>query len=315
MLGTVQFGQPYGVANRTGQPDQGLVSAIIAAALDGGVNCLDTAAAYGTSEEVVGRALRKLGVSQRMVVVTKIRPLQPAEYDDPGLAAQAIESCVAASRQRLGVECLPLVLFHREQDARHISVLHQLRNRGWLRYVGVSCGNTPGFLNDFAARDALGAVQIPANLLDHRHQASGACETAAAAGIAVFIRSVYLQGLLVMPEQEIPPALRQVIGVRRVLQNIAGQAGMSLKELALRFMFDQAGVTSVVVGVETEAQVRDNLAICARGPIPADVRQAVLEASTDVDELLITPAMWPAAATVAPSADPESDEKPEQAAQ
>jgi aryl-alcohol dehydrogenase-like predicted oxidoreductase len=52
MLGTVQFGLPYGVANRTGQPAYGEVRAILAAALDGGVTCFDTAATYGASEEV-----------------------------------------------------------------------------------------------------------------------------------------------------------------------------------------------------------------------------------------------------------------------
>ena len=55
MLGTVQFGQPYGVANRTGQPTATEVREIVAAAIDGGVNCFDTAAAYGTSEQVLGQ--------------------------------------------------------------------------------------------------------------------------------------------------------------------------------------------------------------------------------------------------------------------
>ena len=53
MLGTVQFGLSYGVANRVGQPDYQDVVEIVAAALEGGVNAFDTAAAYGTSEEVL----------------------------------------------------------------------------------------------------------------------------------------------------------------------------------------------------------------------------------------------------------------------
>ena len=66
MLGTVQFGMPYGVANRTGQPSYPDVVAILAAAVEGGVNCFDTAAAYGTSEDVLGRALRELGIADRV---------------------------------------------------------------------------------------------------------------------------------------------------------------------------------------------------------------------------------------------------------
>ena len=54
MLGTVQLGLPYGVGNRTGQPSQQEAVRIIAAACEAGVNCFDTAAAYGTSEQVLG---------------------------------------------------------------------------------------------------------------------------------------------------------------------------------------------------------------------------------------------------------------------
>ena len=136
-------------------------------------------------------------------------------------------------------------------------------------------------------------MQIPANLLDRRHQSQGTFETAAVNGMAVFIRSVYLQGLLIMPVDQIPPSLQHVLGLRRTLEGVAQQAGMSLAELALRSMLGQAGVTSVLVGVETEAQVRDNLALFAKGPLPSDVQQAVQTLAPAVPEMLITPSLWP----------------------
>ena len=57
MLGTVQFGLEYGIANVSGKPSFDRVCDILRAAYEGGVTALDTAAAYGTSEEVVGSAL------------------------------------------------------------------------------------------------------------------------------------------------------------------------------------------------------------------------------------------------------------------
>ena len=69
MLGTVQFGMPYGVANRMGQPDYGDVLAMVAAAIEGGVNCFDTAAAYGSSEEVLGRAMSFASLVFALVLV------------------------------------------------------------------------------------------------------------------------------------------------------------------------------------------------------------------------------------------------------
>ena len=292
MLGTVQFGLPYGVANRTGQPEYGDVLAIVAAAVEGGVNCFDTAAAYGTSEEVLGRALHELRVADRVVVVTKVRPLAAAELADDALASQAIEQSVADSRRRLRLDCLPVVLFHREADAAHRSVLERLQAKGWLRYAGVSCDNRPGPAAEFVAAGNVSALQLPGNVLDRRHLRSGVFRDAASRGVAVFLRSVYLQGLLVMPEDDIPPTLRDVIPVRRRLASIAGEAGMNLAELALRYMLAQDGVTCVLTGVETVAQVRDNLAIFARGPLPGDVLGAIDRAVPELPESLLTPALW-----------------------
>lgn len=293
MLGTVQFGMPYGVANRTGQPTEGDVREIVAAAFDGGVNCFDTAAAYGTSEEVLGRVLSDLRLTDRVVVVTKVRALTPDEASDPRLAARAITDSVETSRQRLGIETLPVVLFHREPDAAQADALRQLRDRGWVRYVGVSCDNVAGPARAFAESGEFDALQIPANVLDRRHSRSGLLETVAARDVALFVRSVYLQGLLVMPEPAIPPHLQEVLPVRRALERLAQEAGMSLAELCLRAMLSLPGVTSLLTGVETVAQVRDNLALFDRGPLAADLLTRISATVPDLPASLLTPWQWP----------------------
>jgi aryl-alcohol dehydrogenase-like predicted oxidoreductase len=293
MLGTVQFGMPYGVANRTGQPTYGEVRAMVEAAVEGGVNCFDTAAAYGNSEEVLGRALRELALLDRVVVVTKVRALSPDDTVTAAQAARAIEESVAASRRRLGIDCLPAVLFHREADGVCLDVLEQLKGRGWLRHAGVSCDNRPGPAAGYVSGGRAEALQLPGNALDRRHQRSGVFRAAAARGVAVFIRSVYLQGLLVMPEASIPSFLGEVVPVRRRLAAIAADAGFSLAELAIRTMLAQDGVTCVLTGVETVAQVRENIALFERGPLDAAVLQAVEAAVPDLPETVLTPHLWP----------------------
>ncbi len=285
-------GQPYGVANRSGQPDYPEVLAIVRTAIEGGVNCFDTAAAYGSSEEVLGRALRELGMSERVTVVTKVRSLTLDEQADPARAAQAIENSVAASRQHLGLDCLPVVLFHRERDAVYLPVLASLQTRGWLRHAGVSCDNQPGPAVAFAGQAGVAALQLPANLLDHRHRRSGVLSVAASRGVALFIRSVFLQGLLLMPEDAIPPALREVIPARRRLVAIAEEGGLSLAELAVGYLLAQPGVTCVLVGVETVAQMRRNLAIFARTPLEPDLVRRLDAESFELPEAILTPWQW-----------------------
>lgn len=299
MLGTVQFGMPYGVANRTGQPSYTDVLQMIEAAVGGGVNCFDTAAAYGTSEEVLGRALRELRLFDQVVVVTKVRPLAPTETANRLDAARAIETSVAESRRRLQCECLPIVLFHRESDAQYVDVLLQLRDRGWLGHVGVSCDNRPGPALEFLKQPDWSALQVPANVLDQRHVHSGLFAQAAQRRVSIFVRSVFLQGLLLMPEEDIPLSLQDVMPTRRALERIAAEGGMSLAELAVRFMLSHAGVTCLVAGVETVAQVRENVALVARGPLPLDLFQAATTAVPDLAESLLTPSLWPARAEAA----------------
>ena len=137
MLGTVQFGMPYGIANQTGQPDYRDVVSIIDAAVSGGVNCFDTAAAYGQSEEILGQALQELGIADNVTVVTKVRALTTEELASPRLAESAIRASIELSLQRLQLDCLPIVLFHRECDAEFLSVLANLRDQGKLRYLSL----------------------------------------------------------------------------------------------------------------------------------------------------------------------------------
>lgn len=296
MLGTVQFGMPYGVANRTGQPSSREVLEILAASIDGGVNCFDTAAAYGTSEDVLGRALRELGVADDVTVVTKLRPLSDVELSDAKLASAAIEKSLADSRQRLQLESFPVVLFHREADAVHLPLLAEFQAKGWMRQYGVSCDNRPGPAAEFLATGNVAALQIPGNILDRRHQRSGIFSQAATQGVAIFLRSVYLQGLLLIPDSDVPATLRDIIPVRRQFTTLAAEAGMSLAELALRFMLTFEEITCVVIGVETVSQVRDNLAMFDRGALPADLFAAVNAVVPGLSEMTITPSLWPAVA-------------------
>lgn len=293
MLGTVQFGVAYGIANRVGKPAYQDVVTMVAEAIEGGVNAFDTAAAYGDSEVVLGRALRELNALDRVLVVTKVRALPSACATDPALAERLIRESVEQSRSRLGLDCLPLVLFHREADARHLPVLSHLRSEGLLRDIGVSAGNDPGPAAALIADEAVSALQVPANLLDRRHARSGIFDACARNEMAVFVRSVYLQGLLLMNESTIPVALQAVTPVLRRLKRLASEAGLTMAALAVRYMLAQPGVTSLLTGVETRQQLRENLRLFSLAPLAPDLIAAVDALVPDLPADLLTPSTWP----------------------
>ena len=291
MLGTVQLGLPYGIANRTGQPSYKEALDILACAYEGGVNCLDTAAIYGASEEVLGRALDELGVADEMVVISKVRHM--AQGLDCATSAAIVEESVVESLRRLRLEMLPVCLFHVEDNFAYVEALLRLKERGLVRHIGSSAA-TPAAAQEIIGTGLAEALQIPSSVLDRRFQCPGGgiIRASAQRGVAVFVRSVYLQGLLLMPEESIPLELAAVRPSRRRLGSLAADAGMSLGELALRYALGLDGISCVVVGVETREQMQQNLALFAKGALPADLHQAAEEAVHELPETIILPRHW-----------------------
>lgn len=288
-LGTVQFGLDYGVANRSGQPSFDDVCAILRRAYERGIDVLDTAPAYGRSEEVLGMALRELNLVGKIRVVTKVLAVPP------GLprveAAAKIEASVAHSLKVLGLERLELCLFHKEYNLEYADELLALCDRGMIAAAGVSLTSPDGARRALAIPD-LKAWQIPSNLLDRRFTHSGLADSAKKRGILVFARSVYLQGLLLMDDASVPPHLEEVIATRQPLRDIATKFGLPFGEMALRAMLSRPSISSLVVGIETLAQLTENAALFAKGPLPPEILAAIDATPNDASHFLINPFEW-----------------------
>ncbi len=136
MLGTVQFGLNYGIANTAGKPSYETARDIIQAAYESGVNCLDTAAGYGDSEVVLGRALAELKLKDKMHVISKVPGISQQNISERDAERFIVES-VENSLARLGIQRLAACLFHVEQDIRHIGILQRLEKKGLIGGAGI----------------------------------------------------------------------------------------------------------------------------------------------------------------------------------
>ena len=288
VLGTAQFGLPYGVANAKGQPSYAEVVEILSCALEGGVTVLDTAPGYGQSEEVLGRALAELSAADSVTVVSKISPLAPNLT--PVLADELVEASVANSLRRLRLEVLPVCLFHREENYCYVESLLKLQQRGLVRQIGAST-MLPQPAREIVEA-GVQAVQIPASLLDWRFQRAGVLRAATQRQTTVFVRSIYLQGLLLMPESQIPADLTKVVSIRRQLENRARDAGMTMAELAARTILTLEGVAGIVVGVETVEQMKSNLELFARGPLEQDLVENIKSLVPALPDEVLMPNLW-----------------------
>ena len=162
MLGTVQFGLPYGIANTRGMPDDEEIVTILKEAYDFGITSIDTSADYGSSEERLGAAMKRLGLLGRFQVVTKI-PKIPNDTSD-AVVHSHIEEHLRRSLDRLKLQQLSAVLFHAESDTVHLPLLERMVEKGCVCIVGVSLDSVNHLPEAIQAR----CVQIPCNILDHR---------------------------------------------------------------------------------------------------------------------------------------------------
>ncbi len=274
MLGTVQFGMNYGVANTSGKPSFDTVKAILKTAYDGGVTALDTAPEYGDSEEVIGRALKELGLSGHFRIVSKI-PAVPE-----GASPEAFfETSIRHSLKRLQTDILAAVLLHVESDGIYLDALKLQKAKGLTELAGISL-NTQAHADDGADADCL---QVPASLLDHRFDRCFGKE-----GRHCFIRGAYLQGMLLMPEEKV--FIPEILGRRRQLEKL----GVPMAELALRYLFGKAGSKSVLTGVETLAQLQENLRIAELPPLgDSDLAEIDRIMAAPLPEICVSPFFWP----------------------
>ena len=282
ILGTVQFGMNYGIANCEGKPDLAKVRSILRRAADHGIRILDTAAAYGDSETVIGTVLAEdPALKRHFQAVSKIPPL-PANASGEELRS-FIGKSVDSSLRNLRLEQLYGILFHREEDAGNLPVLRELQRQGKVLRCGFSAD---GFLPEDISEAEM--IQVPGNVLDRRFIPFRRKKPE-----KLFVRSVYLQGLLMMPEEKIPSELSGVIPYRRRLAALAEKNGMSPAELYMRYLFSFPEVDGVLTGVDNPDQLDFNSRMAEGGPLDESLKQTILDLIPELPELWIHPKLWP----------------------
>lgn len=199
-IGTVQFGQSYGLTNSRGQVGPREVAAILAYALTAGVDTLDTAVIYGDAERILG----EVGVAG-FRVVSKV----PSVVNASGSVSGWLREQVRASLQRLRVERLSGLLLHNPDDllgphaADIAKTMAEVVAEGWVDKVGVSV-YTPGQLERLFDLMPIQLVQLPLSVFDRRFDEAGWLDRLTERGIEVHARSIFLQGLLLMDPASCP---------------------------------------------------------------------------------------------------------------
>lgn len=283
-LGTVQWGLPYGLANKNGIVAPETVAAILAASRHQGIKVLDTASLYGHAETALGA-----NPLETFHVISKTPRFATSNITEEH--ANQLIQVFQQSLRRLSCPEIYGLLIHHAPDLlvpggeKLVSAMMELKGKGVVEKLGVS-------VYDGEQLDAVlkvfkpDIVQLPVSVFDQRMLSNGQLERLHKEGVEIHARSVFLQGLLLMPLDKIPAYFDPIRPLLVRWHANAKAQGMTLVQAALSFVRDLPYVGTVLVGVEDMGQFQTCL------------EDFSIEASFDAsnlacnDPMFVNPALW-----------------------
>ena len=289
-LGTVQLGLPYGVNNSKGMPSFEESSVILDTALSNGIVSFDTARTYGESEAVLGKFFANNGAEKTLITKAFFTDVDKSAVKD------TLFEMVCDSMRKLGIEKLPFLKLHNESmlikyGDTIISALQDLKSEGLVGGIGTSFSDKSRLLE---LTDGCGfdCIQLPANIFDNEVIIDGTIKKLSDSGSIVFVRSIYLQGLFFKDTNELPEKIKCAKEPLEKLRDLARDAGISMAELAVTFIRDTDGITSLLLGCDTPAQLIESVSLINAPKIQDDVMKEALKIAENIPPIVIRPWEW-----------------------
>ncbi|NJL53293.1 MAG: aldo/keto reductase [Hydrococcus sp. SU_1_0] len=256
-LGTVQFGIPYGISNQQGKVSLDSAAEILNYAHIAGINTLDTAIAYGDSENCLGQ----IGVKDWQVI-SKL-PELPIEIND---VLSWVRESVNGSLQRLKISRLFGLLLHRPQQLLSsqgqelYNALNLLKKEeGLVNKIGISI-YSPTELEELFDCFSFDLVQAPFNILDRSLEKSEWLSRLKMGGVEVHVRSIFLQGLLLMNPSHRPAYFNRWQPIWTEWEQWLHTNNLTALQACLSFVLSNPDIDRVVVGVDSLSQLQEILA-------------------------------------------------------
>lgn len=292
-LGTVQLGMNYGLGDHTAKPSEAYAKGLLTRAAELGVNTLDTANNYGDSERVIGAWLADMPAEKRPYLISKIGPF---DHSDKEVLRADIRRQAQGCLDALGVSCLDMLMVHNFEDYERSpetvrECFAELKREGLIRMTGISAYSR----HDYHAIAASGfdAVQIPLNVFDWGRIDDGGLQAMAQAGMMVFVRSVFLQGLVFMTPETLDPRMDFCLPYLNRFLAFCRELSLSPAALALSFVLSLEGVAAAVLGCQTVEQVEQNAALFdSVRALTSQEMKRLHDAFSGIDPRVIDPRCW-----------------------
>lgn len=299
-LGSVQFGLGYGIANTNGKVPESESIAIIRQAIAEGVEYIDTAAAYGDSERIIGKSLTD-GWSNRVKVISKLFPFNEKELSEKHESSLSlmVKNSFLQSCENLKVDHLDTFMLHRAQQLNNAHILNELKKlkeEGLINCIGVSV-QSPQELEFVLPNQDVSIIQMPYNILDYRWKTmiDKIKREREERSLIIHARSALLQGLLCSEDD----SKWKIAGVNNPVDIISWletkykqHKKMSIADLCISYVNSQEWIDSVVIGVDNEKNLFSNLQSISMPLMPNEALDDLTFSRPFVNAKALNPAIW-----------------------
>lgn len=299
VLGTVQLGISYGIANKTGKPTDNEARQIVREAIAHGVTAIDCARGYGEAEMRVGEALAG-GLSEQVKVITKLDPLPDIEYFASEKAIRAaVDASVFRSCRELRTGKIHTLLLHRWQH-RYIhdgiiwKRLLELQHEGVIGKLGVSVQSPEEALQALADENVQ-HLQLPFNILDWRWKDMKVHEAAASRNdVMIHARSILLQGLLSGERNTWPNVEQDLVQsfILRINSLVTKFKRQGWLDLCFAYVRAQTWIDGLVLGIETSDQLKESISLLQNLPLSTEDCMILENTLKGAPVELLNPAKW-----------------------
>jgi len=289
-IGTAQFGIKYGIANKKGQSGIDEIKRIVETASENGIFFYDTAASYGKSESILGKVFSDLNITDKANCITKLSP------DFSFISYDELKKAISNSLDKLQISTLWGLLIHRTKIKgdwnNFTTAIKKLKSEKIVKNFGASIYQPEDALR-FAKEEYIDIIQVPFNILDRRLLNNDFFDIALENQKKVFIRSIFLQGLLLMDENQlINKKMEWALPYLYRFHDYIENNTIDKKSFALKMVRQYLLDAKLIIGLDSHDQLLENIKILKSKPLPENLINDWCANLPNYPERFLNPSKW-----------------------
>ena len=283
-LGTVQFGLNYGIEKKKIETNE--INKILITALENEIKILDTAQNYGDSEKLIGNFEKR----NYFKIISKVSSDSLNNMND----LRELEILLQNSINNLKIPSLDGLLLHKGEDLKNkifLKNLNILKQNGYFQNFGVSTYSPEEAIIALELED-ISYIQVPYNILDTRLDKINFFEKAKKNNKTIFVRSIFLQGVLLKENSKYPKFLEPLKAYNQLIENEIKEIGCTRLDFLLNFIKSIKEIDYIIVGIDSLKNLEEIIEAYNYSGLEGYNYNNLRNNFINISENILSPSLW-----------------------